>query len=76
MPLFSRGGVEMKKIMAFTGMVVSIVWLSIALYHKVTMLWFLTYCVFLAFIGGPYFAKKIFEFLTAFVGGKSANLNK
>lgn len=76
MALFSRGGVEMKKVMAFTGMVVSIAWLTILIYHAVTMLWFLSYCVFLSFVGGPYFAKKMLEFLTAFVGGKGVGLNK
>ncbi len=75
MPLFSRGGTEMKKIMAFIGMLVSIAWLTIALYHEVTTLWFLAYCIFMAFVGGPYFTKKLFEFLAVFVGGKGGRPN-
>jgi hypothetical protein len=73
--LFTRGGWELKKVSFFLVVLASIVWLSCSLATPFSFSWFLAYCVLLALVGGPYFASKLFFFLTAFIGGKN-DINK
>jgi hypothetical protein len=68
--LFTRGGWELKKVSFFLVVLASIVWLSCSLTTPFSFLWCLAYSVLLALVGGPYFASKLFIFLSTFTGGK------
>ena len=76
MPMFRKGGTEMKKVVFFMVVCADIVWLTLGLVFKYSLFWLVAFCVVQALVGGPYFASKIFIFLASFLGKSDATSDK